>query len=278
MFKIFNFTNHRLGDKLVACYQLQYYATNEGIKYLIFDTSADSLFPVKDFFPDLGEFSVENPHPEQLWEELLNKGFETLHFGNLWISSPSLKQDTNFRAKMILPFYLKNLQQNFYDENKKRVVDYKIKIVNHCLLDAGYNIGRNHNREQFDRLIGRVREYIKQNNIDAVVVDIPIDYSWNVPQIMSLIELGDIFIGGDTGFSHTFALFNPDRPLIAIYGDDTSDRNAFEEEKIRMKCSHSWCSDPMSENLKKFVMNHNLFDDDKVFNEIINQINILNGK
>ena len=274
MFKLFNFDGFRIGDKLAGCYQLQYYARTKGYEYIIFDTSSYSLFPIKKFFPDISQYVIETTDSQKLFDEMKRKGFEEISFGNLWISTPSLKQDTGFVPKINLPDYLKNIQHKFVDEQDKKVLDYKIKIINHCLINAGYNVGRNHNREQFERLIKRVREYIKTNLIDAIVIDIPIDYSWHIPQIMSLIELGDMFIGGDTGFSHAFSMFNPERPMVAIYGNDEQDVKAFEEERIRMNCSHQWCSDPLaSNNYTKFVMENNLFNEEEVFQDIVNKIN-----
>lgn len=277
MHKLFNFENFRIGDKLAGCYQLQYNSIKNGYEYIIFDTSADSLFPIKDYFPSLSQYVIETSNPSSLIEELKSVGYEEISFGNLWISSPSLKKDTNFLPNIILPKYLRDIQHKFFDEQNKKVLDYKIKIVNHCLVDAKYNLGRNHNKEQFTKLIGRVKKYITDNSIDVIIVDIPINYSWNINQLMALIELGDIYIGGDTGFTHAFSMFNPDRPLVAIYGNDEHDVKAFEPERERMGCSSSWSSDPIcSNNYTKFVMENNLFDEEVVFNHIVEQINLLN--
>lgn len=277
MFKVFNFDGFRIGDKLAGCYQLQYYASTKGWKYLLFDTSAESLFSVKDYFPSISQYTIECKNPQELYTEIKEKGFEEISFGNLWISTPSIKKDTGFYPNMILPPYLRNIQHNFLDESNKRVLDYKIKIVNHCLTNAGYNTGRNHNREQFEKLINRIRLYIKENSIDAILIDVPIDYSWNINQIMALIELGDVYIGGDTGFTHAFSMFNPDKPIVAIYGSNKHDVKAFEHERISMNCSSSWNSDPLaSNNYTKFVMENNLFDADAVYNKIIEHINNLN--
>lgn len=277
MYKIFNFENFRIGDKLAGCYQLQYNSIKNGYQYIIFDTLADKLFPIKDYFPSIGQYVIETNNPTPLISDLKEKGYEEINFGNLWISSPSLKKDTDFLPNMILPKYLKDLQYNFNDTKDKKVLDYKIKIINHCLVDAKYNTGRNHNREQFNKLIDRVRKYIIENEIDAIVVDVPINYSWNLNQLMALIELGDLYIGGDTGLTHAYSMFHPDRPIVAIYGDDSQDVNAFESERVKMGCSSSWCSDPLcSNNYKKFVMKNNLFDEEVVFNHIVEKINELN--
>lgn len=274
-FKVFHFGGFRLGDKIVACYQLQYYALVKGYEYILIDTTSEDLFSIKEFFPSIGKYVVDTNNHLELYNDLISKGYETMHLGNLWISSPSLKKDTQFKPNMMLPIHLKMFQDNYFDETGKRILDYKIKIVNHCLTDAGYNQGRNMNKEQFDRLMSRVKNYITTNNIDAVLLDIPIDYSWTVTQVLTMIELGDLYIGGDTGFTHAFASFNPNKPLVAIYGPNEHDILAFESEKIQMNASSSWSSNPLSDNYFKYYMVNNLFNEEAVYLEIIKQINKL---
>jgi len=277
-YRSFNFAGQRIGDKVVAAYLLQYYQFRDKFEYLLFDTSADSYFPIRHFFPDIGKNVIESTDPNELHNFLIPKGFEPMHFGNLWITAPSVKQDSGFLPKMVLPKSLRDFQKSLTSDLENRpLFDYKIRISNHLLKDAGYNCGRNHNQEQWTKLIRRVFNYIRENKIDAVIIDIPTDYSWSVQNIMALVEFTDLYIGGDTGFTHAFAAFNPKKPIVAIYGPNDHDIRAFEDERVRMECSHSWCSDPISDNYAKFYMKDNLFDEDKAFEEAIKQINLLNN-
>jgi hypothetical protein len=274
--RIYSFENFRLGDKIAACYQLQYYAINKGYHYILVDPTADSYFSIRRYFPSIGQYCIETNTAHEIYEEL-KKHYQEIGFHNLWISSPSLFKDTGFVSNMILPDNLKQFQHELYDKkSSKKLIDYKIKIVNHVLLDAPYNKGRNHTLDQWDRLMTRVQEYIDNNEIDAIIIDIPIDYSWSVESILCLIEMGDIYVGGDTGFSHCFSAFNPNKPLIAIYGSDDHDKQAFEYIREEHNYSSQWSSLPISNNLYEFRMKNNLFNEEEVFEEIINQIKLQN--
>ena len=275
-YRLFNFAGNRLGDKIASAYLLQANKMLHNFEYILFDTSSDLYFPIRHFFPDIGKNVIESTEPDEFLNFLIQKGIEPMHFGNLWISTPSMKQDSGILPKMILPSYLKDFQKSLVSNLEgKPLHEYQYRITNHLLKDAGYNCGRNHNPEQFNKLIKRIFEYVKDIKLDSVMIDIPIDYSWSVQYILALLEFSDLYIGGDTGFTHAYASFNPTKPLIAIYGPNEHDVKAFEPERERMEASSQWSSDPLSDNVSKFMMKDNLFDEDEVFNEIINKINLL---
>ena len=274
--RTYSFTGHKIGDKVNACYQLSYYK-EKGLDFILIDPSYKDAnsFPVKRFFPNISNFILEVPpeskQSDQIFLELSSK-FPSMGFGNLWISAPSLKQDTGYLPSMSIPSYVKDFQSSLKFEVGKsfKKSDYKHIIVNHCLVDAPYNVRRNHDYSQWNMFFNLVRNYIEDNNLPCLVIDIPINYMLPVWQIIAIIDLGDIFVGGDTGFTHIAAALH--KNIIAIYCDDMiegGDVKSFEPEKIRMGASHSWSSDPISNMYKKFLLDDNhKFNQEEVFEHL----------
>lgn len=282
MFKYFDLSNHRIGDKIAACGQLSFYKQKEDVDLIILDSTFNSYFPAKYFFPELfNQFVIENEDGRQV--EKIKKEFsihyETYNFHNLWISTPSLKKDIGYVPKMFLPPYLKSYQNSLKLTDGRKVSDFKVKIGMHCLTDAPYNVGRNHNPEQWKILTDMVSGYIMNTESDAIILEIPQkDNNLPVQHCMAIVEMCDIYVGGDTGFSHTFAAFHNDNPLIAIYGNSQHDIDAFRWEKEKYNYTSDWCSDPLSFNLIKYEMENHLFNIDEVYEKIIEELNKkLNG-
>lgn len=68
--RIYSFENFRLGDKIAACYQLQYYAINKGYHYILVDPTADSYFSIRRYFPSIGQYCIETNTAHEIYEEL----------------------------------------------------------------------------------------------------------------------------------------------------------------------------------------------------------------
>lgn len=274
-FRLYSFKGCKIGDKIASAYQLQYEKQKNGTNFLLIDPTYDSPvnFPIKQFFPDISEFVIETHNPDLIFDELKDK-IEPIGFSNLWISSPSLFQDTGFVPKMKLPSYAQQFRDSFaiQDEEGKPIRKLKecpMVIINHCLLDPAYNKGRQHNPEQWQKVMDRIRDYIKEKEYDAIVVDIPA-YQLPFQQVISLIDLAHIMISGDTGTTHIASALG--KEIVAIYGDDSHDIRDFHHEKEKGGYIHEWCSDPVSKTYTKFVMKDHLFDEDAVFNHVVTLI------
>lgn len=270
--RVYNYGGSRIGDKIGASMLIQYQIEEKGDKFILIDPSWDShtSFPVRQFFPQISNYVIETKNSDEITNTLIGKGFEHFGTGNIWITAPSLKLDTGYTPSMYLPKYIKDFMNKLVVESedktlKKRLLDFDIKIVNHCLTDPAYNVGRQHNPEQWMSLMKRIREYLLEQNIDGVVADIP-QYTLPFQQAIGIIACGDIFIGGDTGSTHVAGALK--KNIVAIYGNSDHDVKAFP----RGEQSHDWCSDPLSDTYTKFVMTDHKFDEDEVFEHIKTQI------
>lgn len=264
--KLYNFGANKIGDKIASAYLLTYYATQKNEEFLLIDPSYNDhkSFPIKQFFPQL-PFVLETNAPIP---EGITNNYRHFQTHNLWISAPSLKQDTGYVMKMEIPDYIKNVASGIVvDENRRKLSSYKNVIINHPLIDAPYNTARNVDIIQWKSFMDGLRD--KYESEDTVIIDLPIDYSQSVQHLIAIMSLGTMFIGCDTGFSHIYSAMYPFNPMIGIYPDERPDREAFEHERISGKFSHSWCSDPVnSQNFHKFILDDHKFDEQAVSEKI----------
>lgn len=227
---VYDFKDHKIGDCIGAGYCLQVMRELSADRIGVINRGA---IDVSRWMPGCGdEFYAEAP-PD--WESL-----PRVPLGNIWITTPTVKQ-----AHGLAPAMVCEVDDQAYD------------VALHCLTDAGYNVGRNHTPEQFDEL----ERWLKWHK--KTVWRVPAD-GMSVSEILIHIGRAKAWIGGDTGFTHAFAAMHPDRPCVAIYGDDINDIIGFEEERERMGCAHRWCSDPLSFRLYKRVMRENRFEEREV--------------
>lgn len=253
---VYDFYNHKIGDTVAAAYLLRVFKEkNPHVRLFIADRGA---LPVKTYWPSLAdEWSPE------LGDRWLNHRRLNFEFGNLWIAAPSAFKDNGAgpTSSGILSVMAREWNPESYD------------VGIHCLTGAAYNTSRNHDRVQFKELI----DWMVASGLRVYVVP-PVDAGADLRTIIEHIGCCKMWIGGDTGFTHVFAATHPKRPLIAIYGDDAHDRAGFEDERLRMRAwwepgspaglSSAWCSDPLSLNLRKFVMTDHRFDMDAVKREV----------
>jgi len=244
---VYDFYNHKIGDTVAAAYLLRVFKEkNPHARLFIADRGA---LPVKTYWPSLAdEWQTE------LGDRWLNHRRLNFEFGNLWIAAPSAFHDTGIML----------MARGFPDS-------YDVGV--HCLSGAQYNVARNHDRVQFKELV----DWLVGIGLRVYVVP-PAESGQDLRTIIEHIGCCKMWIGGDTGFTHVFAATHPKRPLIAIYGNDAHDRAGFEDERLRMRAwwepgspaglSSAWCSDPLSLNLRKFVMTDHRFDMDAVKREV----------
>ena len=233
---VYDFHKHRIGDTIGAAYCLDVHHLLTAGKDAIGIINRGAI-DICRWFPWLADHAVAEPPPE--WADV-----PRYPLGNIWITAPTVKQAHGVPPRMAVP-----LDDSHWD------------VALHCLEDADYNTGRNHTPAQFDEL-ERWLNWHGKKVYRVPSRDGPLPAT--VDDILAEIGRAKIYIGGDTGFSHAFAAMHPDRPLIAIYGDDWSDAVGFEEERARMNCPHRWCSDPLSFRLYKRIMTDHRFDERQV--------------
>lgn len=279
--QLYDFKGHKIGDCIAAAYCLQVLrlqaeaAGQHPPAYALLNRGA---IDIAQWFPDLAHLCAA-PIPEggALNPELSD--LPGVPLGNLWISAPTIKLETGVMPVMHVP-----------------VDDQAYDVALHCLTDAGYNTGRNHTPAQFDELERwlhwhKLRVYRVPPMGERVEFSCPdCDGSGDCggyfgaavcracdgtgvkvasPHIVTdhiLKEIGraKAYIGGDTGFTHAFAAMHPQRPLLALYGDDWHNVIGFEAERARMQCASPWCSDPLSFRLYKRVLRDHRFEEREI--------------
>lgn len=265
--KVYNFDRCRIGDKVASIYQLIYKYKRDEI-FLIDPTfSTSESFPVRVFLNDYFDYIFEVNNIETGKELESKLGCESIDFHNLWVSSPSLKQDTGHKAIINLPHFITQISHSFQYTQQKKVKDFKCVVLNHPLTDAPYNKGRNVDLEQWRDMVSSLSADIQSP--DVIFMEIPIDRSLNIIQIISLLSLGDIFWGCDTGFSHLYSLIYPERPMIVTYPDSSHDIRDYHHVKELHNYSSEWCSDPINSfNYEKFILKNNRFEYKPVYNSL----------
>lgn len=238
---IYDFLDHKIGDTCAAVYLLGLWRQcNPDARLEVVDRGA---LEVRKYWPMLAT---------GYWAEFVDvmKPLRRLNFefGNLWISAPSAWRDCG-RAHSRFSWSARNE----IEEGPR----YDVGI--HCLTDAEYNVKRNHDLAQFALLCNRLEQDHKLK-----IYWVPAGEDRRpLSEVIDNLRRCRMWIGGDTGLSHLFAMLHPNRPLVAIYSDDSNDRAAFEHERTKIRAwwnreggpaSSPWCSDPLSRNLHKFVM------------------------
>jgi hypothetical protein len=212
--------------------------------------------------------------------------FQPNLFGNLWVRSPwAIEWLRRFCAGFALQHPGENIPALAAAELigpgsqillRNSLIDYglpkllalgsvndipKYDVGMHCLTTAEYNVGRNHSPRQFMEL----RQRLGVNT----VYEVPGQGGRTADQILEEIAQCDSWIGGDTGFTHAYALLHPGRKLIAIYGPDDHCKEQFLHEALPIGFSRlrpkkiTWSSDPIrfpADTPPKIVMQHNRFD------------------
>ena len=271
--RYYNFNGHRIGDKVAGAFMVSERVQEHDDEFVLIDPDYNKInsFPIKQFFPQISKFVLETENQEDAEKMLQERGFEKLHTGNLWVSAPSLMKDTGFTPTMYLPKYIKDFVRAIDADPQdgrppKKLTDFGLVIVNHCLSNPPYNPNRRHDSVQWLNLMDRIKKHLLDNKIDGVVVDVP-NFQWDFSRVIGLISTADIFIGGDTGCTHVAGAL--DKEIVAVYGNSDHDVKAFHVEGM----SSEWCSDPLSKTYTKFVMEDNKFNEDEVFNHVVSKIN-----
>jgi hypothetical protein len=276
--RYYNFNGHRIGDKVAGAFMVSERVQEHDDEFVLIDPTWDRVdsFPIKQFFPQISNFVFETNTPEKAEKLLEEKGFDKLHTGNLWVSAPSLVKDyaekgVDMYPTMYIPKYIKDFVKSIDATPEdgrptKKLTDFELVIINHCLSNPPYNPNRRHDPIQWVGLMKRINQYMQDNKIDGVMVDVP-NYQWSFSHVIGLISTADIFIGGDTGCTHVAGALKKD--IVAVYGNSDHDVKAFHVDGM----SSEWCSDPLSKTYTKFVMENNKFNEDEVFNHVVSKIN-----
>lgn len=215
----FNFAGCRIGDKCGSAWMLGTEAHRRGLSVSWVDDRANDLdsFSVAEFFPLLAERRVFSGETEEF------------HTGNVWTNGPALfKQMGRLGECMMTP--------------PVNVPTYDVAL--HVLTDAPYNYQRNMNHAQCMELAAWI-----ESDLGLSVWIVP-PLGSSAAGILNKLSGARMFIGGDTGFSHAYAMMRPDRPLVWFGPDQSQDKASFGQE---------WDSAPFTNNLYRFQLTNHAF-------------------
>jgi len=284
---VYPLADHRIGDKCAALFLAWFYtATLKDLEIVLLDsprTPANSIDLQKWFHyvPDPYR-GLENGSKITIAKgtcEVREGEYQPNLFGNLWVRTPwAVAWLRRLMRGVALPHPGEGIPALVGGELISRnqqillrcsLIDYdlppllragnvsnihnKYTIGVHCLTDATYNTGRNHDPETF-----------------LASVSVPRNYYYAVPptgytadQVLEEMAQCGTWIGGDTGFTHAFALMHPGKLLLPIYGDDAHCKKQFAHEALPIGFTSqtvTWSSDPIRLHKRpKVVMENHQF-------------------
>ncbi|MDQ6685577.1 MAG: hypothetical protein M3Z16_10670, partial [Pseudomonadota bacterium] len=127
-----------------------------------------------------------------------------------------------------------------------RLASTRPRVLVHVLDDATNLFRKNWKRIDAERLCAR----LTRAGCDVVVLNPARGiFLGDFDRMLAEMLAADLFIGGDTGPSHVFALLRGGAPQIAIVPDMARDRATYAPEQARLNLPLPWCSLPLQINL-----------------------------
>jgi hypothetical protein len=224
-----HFYAHRLGDKVGAAGLMQYYKHGSNVAIVAVDcrfavNGVNAGIDIADYFDNIYDAII------QVYDE---KHFNIEHHylssqsnimcvnGYIWELLPIIKRDHNIFPKMNMP----NIYKDWWlSEKTKYGIDNYICV--HILIDALYNVSRNHDIIYMIRLVNELSKYVPIvlvgiSNRELITGDNIYDltkYNYNIDQSIAIVENSFLYIGGDTGLSHAAGALG--KKVVAIYGQN----------------------------------------------------------
>lgn len=232
----------RLGDRMASAWLAQHRRRRTGERFGVLDRCErlQEPFSLPLYFPDTFEsVSANDPQLKRLppWNQ-----------GNLWLSA------TNAFARSPEAGAFEHLPEDVrWDAERLRRIHPSRgpRVLMHVLDDAPYNRRRNWQRRDAEALSKR----LKREGCQVTVLNPRRgEYLGGYPHMLAQMLATDLFIGGDTGPSHVFAMLCPQKPQIAIYPDMRDDQAAFATEQRAMGLALPWSSLPLRSSIQVFEL------------------------
>lgn len=226
----------RLGDRMALAWLAQHHRLRTGMRVAVVDRHerAGLSFSLPDFFPrtfaDLTPAEIE-ARRLPLWDP-----------GNLWLTAANAfaqcQETGHFEA---LPDLVSTLLAAIRTLSSPRP-----RVLIHVLDDANYNFRRNWTRTDAHGLAVALGGAA----IDVVILNpVPGTFVGGFERMLAEMLAADLFIGGDTGPSHVFAMLRGGASQIAIFPDMARDQVAYAAEQLRWNLPLPWSSLPFQTHL-----------------------------
>lgn len=226
----------RLGDRMALAWLAQHRRSRSGGRVALIDhcTRLASPLPLPRYFPEtFADLTAEAIAARDLprWEH-----------GNLWLTAANAFAETQEPGRFeALPDQVERLLAAI-----RLLASARPRVLIHVLDDANYNFRRNWKRADVQALGAALIDA----GCDVVLLNpSPSVFLGDFDRMLAEMLAADLFIGGDTGPSHVFALLRCGTPQIALYPDMARDRAAYAAEQRRLGLARPWCSLPFQTRL-----------------------------
>ncbi|MBS0367902.1 MAG: hypothetical protein JSS57_01755 [Proteobacteria bacterium] len=236
----------RLGDRMACAWMAQQRHRTTGERFALIDRhpvlSRD--FPLPRYF---GETFVD-------WSEarIAAAALPRWDMGNLWLTV------TNAFAANPRAGRFEMLPADIAAQARELAAATpggKPRILVHVLDDAPYNMARRWRRKDADALCDELRrlggEVVLLNPASAQFIG-------GFERMLAEMLAADLFVGGDTGPSHVFALLCADKPQVAVYPSMLKDQRKFAADQARLGLALPWDSLPKRPALRVITMKRRL--------------------
>ena len=226
----------RLGDRMALAWLGQHIRKRTGKRLAVLDRATLAALPIAlpAYFPET--FAALAP------ADIDARRLPHWDTGNLWLSATNAfeacRETGCFEA---MPAVVVELLAAI-----RRLASPRPRVLVHILDDATYLFKKNWRRAEAEALVVLLRAA----GLDVIVLNpSPGSFLGDFDRMLAEMLAADLFIGGDTGPSHVFAMLRGGAPQIVIVPDMTKDRATYAPEQARMKLPWPWCSLPFQNDL-----------------------------
>ncbi|WP_374486166.1 hypothetical protein [Zoogloea sp.] len=236
----------RLGDRMACAWMAQQRHRATGERFALIDRHPVLArdFPLSRYF---SETFVD-------WSEarIAAAGLPAWDMGNLWLTVSNAfaanPQAGNFET---LPATITAQARELAASTPAG----KPRILIHVLDDAPYNMARRWRRKDADALCDELR---RLGGHVVLLNPSSAQFIGGFERMLAEMLAADLFIGGDTGPSHAFALLCADKPQVAVYPSMLKDQRKFATEQARLGLALPWDSLPKRPALRVITMKRRL--------------------
>jgi hypothetical protein len=236
----------RLGDRMACAWMAQQRHRATGERFALIDRhpALSRDFPLPRYF---GETFVD-------WSEaqIAAAALPRWEMGNLWLTAPNA--------------FAANPQAGRFETLPAAIVAQahelaaatpagRPRILVHVLDDAPYNMARRWRRKDADALCDELR---RLGGHVVLLNPASAQFIGGFERMLAEMLAADLFIGGDTGPSHVFALLCADKPQVAVYPSMRKDQRKFAADQARLGLPQAWSSLPLRPALRVIEMKRRL--------------------
>ncbi len=237
-------SDYRLGDRMAGAWYAQTHRLQTGEQLGVIDHNERLIehFDLAKYFPQtfcaITQEDIEHLELSK-WDQ-----------GNLWLTA------TNEFHKSPRDGFFEYLPEKTIEQanNIRAQVTYnRPRVLIHILDDAPYNKRRNWLRKDAYALTRQ----LERAGCEVILLN-PSQgkFCGNYEYMLAQMLASDMFIGGDTGPSHVFAMLCPEKPQLAIYPNMSKDRIKFKFEQEKLALPISWTSLPLKKNISTIEMEY----------------------